>query len=315
MIIAADFGGSRIKMGLVENSIVYAQSSIESYAYQPFSVWIPAFKQDLLRLCVQAEVEISSLSGMVWALPLIVDPHLRYATCSFGKYEDTIQKDFCSRAEDIFQIPLVLENDARAALIGEWQSGAACGRENVVMVTLGTGLGTGVIMDGRPLRGRSGMAGNLGGLSITHLNSHFPGGRPPGCTETQIATWAIQQRTPQLPGFKESLLAKEPLIDYRVVFELASKGDKLACYLRDCALEGWGAMALNMIQAYDPECVVFGGGIMASGDVILPSIKEYVENYAVQAGGKVDILAAALGDNAALVGGHWIWSKRNKNAI
>ena len=315
MIITVDFGGSLIKMGLVENDTVHARCVIKSYAGQPFSDWMPAFKDDLARLCTTAEIDYFTIEGMVWALPLIISPDLRYATCSFGKYEDTTQKDFCNRAEDIFQIPLLLENDARAASIGEWQAGAARGKDNVVMITLGTGLGTAVILNGTPLRGRSGMAGNLGGLSVTHLHSCGPGSRPSGCTETQIATWALKDNAKKLPGYSDSLLAKEATIDYKIVFELAAGGDNIAGNLRDNALEGWGAMALNMIQAFDPECVVFGGGIMSSKDMILPSIREYISKYAVQAGGEVEILPAALGDDAALIGAQWIWNKRNNIAV
>ncbi len=314
MIITADFGGSSIKIGLVENDTVLARSVIESYASQSFSDWIPSLKQDITNLCDKAGVSMAGIDGMVWALPLIIAPGLRYATHAFGKFVDATHEDFCVHVEDLFQFPLLLENDARAALIGEWQYGAACGKDNVVMITLGTGLGTGVILNGKPLRGRSGMAGNLGGLSITHLNAPRIINMPAGCTETQIATWALQNKAQAIPGFDKSLLACESKIDYKLVFELAEKGDILACKLRDYAFEGWGAMALNMIQAFDPECVIFGGGIMSSRDMIIPAVKTFVNDFAVQAGGEVDILPAALGNSAALLGGQWIWNMRNEFA-
>ena len=315
MIIAVDFGGSSIKMGLVDNNTVIARNVIKTFASESFSSWLITFKQEVAQLCVNANVDYNSIEGMVWAMPLIIAPNLRYATCSFGKYEDATQTDFCDKAEQIFQIPILLDNDARAALIGEWKHGAAKGKDNVAMITLGTGLGTGVILNGMPLRGRSGMAGNLGGLSITHLNSSVEDRLPAGCTESQIATWALQNRANSLPGFADSLLADKDNIDYEMVFELAQKGDQIAQELRDTALKGWGAMALNMIQAFDPECLIFGGGIMASKDIILPSIRQYVNHNAVQAGGTVEILPAQLGDNAALVGGQWIWKSRNNLAV
>lgn len=316
MIIAVDFGGTRIKLGLVENGCMYGFKVIHSYANHSFIEWIPVLKKELQSLCDCAGGTIKDMEGMVWTVPLIIAPGMRRAACSFGKYENIIQHNFCDLVEAQFQIPLLLENDARAALIGEWQRGAARGRDNAVMITLGTGLGTGVIFEGKPMRGRSGMAGNLGGLSITHLDAEDHGDGAPGCIESQVATWALPKRVGRMEGFEKSLLAGEPHVDYRAVFKLAARGDAFACRVRDRAVEAWAALAVNMIQAYDPECVIFGGGIMAGEDKILPAIRDFVKRYAFQAGGPVEILKAQLGDHAALVGGEWIWrTSEEKNAV
>ena len=316
MIFAVDFGGTRIKLGLVEDGVIYNYNVIPAYANEPFVEWLPLLRDQLHTLCSSSGFAVKDIEGMVWAFPLIIGPGLRHATCSFGKYEDTIHHNFCNLAEQQFRIPLLLENDARAALIGEWKNGAARDMENAVMITLGTGLGTGVIFEGKPMRGRSGMAGNLGGYSITHLQTDDCGYGTPGCIESQVATWALRLRASQMKGYKDSLLAGEPQLDYLTVFKRANQGDALAGRLRDRALEAWGALALNMIQAYDPECVVFGGGIMASEDEILPSIREFINRYAFQTGGPVDILKAQLGDHAALVGAEWIWNtSEEKNSI
>lgn len=314
MIFAVDFGGTRIKLGLIEDGIIYSYNVIAAYADEPYIKWLPHLRDALQTLCSSAGLPMKDIEGMVWAFPLIIEPGLRQATCAFGKYEDTINHDFCNLAEQQFQIPLLLENDARAALIGEWQNGAARDRENAVMITLGTGLGTAVIFEGKPMRGRSGLAGNLGGRSITHLHTDDCGWGAPGCIESQVATCALRQKIPQMKGYKDSLLAGEPQMDYRAVFKHAAQGDALACTLRDRALEAWGALALNMIQAYDPECIVFGGGIMASEDDILPSIREFVNWYAFQTGDPVEIVKAQLGDHAALVGAEWIWKTSDKKS-
>lgn len=314
MIITADFGGTRIKLGVVENGVVHAHKAIDSYSGLPFSKWIHLLKEDLRALCSMVGLRLSEVEAMVWALPLLIDLGHRHATCSFGKFEDTMQSNFCEEVEKVIGVPLLLENDARAALIGEWQAGSARGKDNVVMVTLGTGIGTGVIFEGKPMRGRSGMAGNLGGLSITHMGLGGLNGRPSGCTESQVATWALSERARRMEGFEKSTLSSVSNIDYLAVFTHAKQGDALACILRDNAFQAWGALALNMIQAYDPECVVFGGGIMASENEILSAIKDFVTSHAVQPAGPVDILAAELGDHAALIGGEWIWKTRVKRA-
>jgi glucokinase len=308
VILGGDFGGMRTKLGLVADGIVKAETVIDSPAKAEASEWLPALKESAVSLCESAGVSLAGLEGMVWALPLIIDPGLRRATCSFGKFADTTRGDFCERAEELFGVPLLLENDARAAVIGEWQAGAGRGMSNLAMVTLGTGIGTGVIFEGQPLRGRSGMAGNLGGLSVTHLGTRGAGSVPPGCLEGRVATWALAERASGIPGFDASPLSGEARLDYEAVFSHAARGDSVACRLRDEALEAWGALALNLIQAYDPEGLIFGGGIMEAGDVILPAVREFVDRHAVQAGGPVEIKAGQLGIRAALIGCEWIWS-------
>ena len=308
MLLSADYGGLRTKLGLVDKAHVIVWSVVDSPAASGSAEWLPELKKQAESLCRSAGVRLSELEGMVWALPLIIDPGLRRATRSFDKFEDTIRTDFCARAEDMFGIPLILENDARAAAIGEWQAGAGAGKKDLVMVTLGTGIGTGVILNGAPLRGRSGMAGNLGGLSVTHLGSPTVGPVAPGCIEGRVATWALPQRASSMEEFDASSLSRESKLDYRAVFSHAANGDVFAERLRDEALEAWGALTLNLIQAYDPERVIFGGGIMESADVILPAIKDFVTQHAVQAGGPVGLVPAQLGDQAALIGCEWVWN-------
>jgi glucokinase len=82
----------------------------------------------------------------------------------------------------------------------------------------------------------------------------------------------------------------------------------VAVRLRDRALEAWAALALNLIQAYDPERVVFGGGIMAAADTILPAVRQFLASHAIQPGEPVAIVPGHLGDRAALLGCEWVWN-------
>jgi glucokinase len=311
MILAGDFGGTIVKLGLLENGRVQAQSRIPSPARSSSQDWMPALKLHADELCKSVGVRLAELEGMVWALPMVIAPCQRRASWSFGKFDDAKQSDFHTTIESLFGLPIALENDARAAAIGEWQAGAGRGLNDLVMITLGTGIGTAVIHEGRPLRGRGGMAGNLGGLSISHLGTPVTGKVAPGCIEGLVSTWALPIRAAQMPGFAESPLASASPLDYRAVFTHAADGDPLASQLRDEALEAWAALTVNLIQHFDPERVILGGGIMASGEVILPKLRDFVDRYAVQGSGPVDLVAAELGDHAALFGCEWIWRNGN----
>jgi hypothetical protein len=134
---------------------------------------------------------------------------------------------------------------------------------------------------------RGGMAGNLGGRSITHLGTPSTGSAAPGCIEGLVATWALPNRASRMPGFAASPLASASPLDYRAVFTLAADGDPLASRLRDEAIEAWAALTLNLIQSFDPARVILGGGIMASRDVILPALRDFVNRHAVLSSGPV----------------------------
>jgi len=95
-------------------------------------------------------------------------------------------------------------------------------------------------------------------------------------------------------------------LDYSSVFKHAAAGDRCALKLREHSLRVWSVVAVNLIHAYDPERVILGGGIMASGDVILPAVGEYVRRHAHTPWGKVRVVAGELGDTAALVAGEWL---------
>ncbi len=312
MILGGDFGGTFTKLGLVEDGRVAASSVIPSPSKDGLLPWLPTLKENAKALCKTAGIELEAIGGMVWALPLIIDPGLRRATCSFGKFEDAKREDFCEQVEQIFGLPLRLENDARAAVIGEWQAGAGRGMRDLGMVTLGTGIGTSVISAGRPLRGRSGMAGNLGGLSVTHLGAPAKNLLPPGRTEFYAASWTLLRRASAMADFTKSSLTGESRLDYPAVFRHADNGDSIACQLRDEALEAWGSVVLNLIQAHDLERVILGGGIVVAANGIVSVVQDFVSRHAVQAGGKVDIVAGELGDRAAIIGCEWIWNNEKK---
>ena len=192
------------------------------------------------------------------------------------------------------------------ALIGEWRAGAGRGCNDLVMMTLGTGLGVSAIVEGRVLRGRHGQAGVLDG----HMTVRY-GGRACtcgniGCAEAEASTARLTEMTKEHPDFAESALAREPVLDYAAVFKYAANGDGCARALCDHSILVWATLVVNLIHAYDPEKVILGGGIMISADVILPAIRQHIARYASTPWRRVRVTASELGDNAGLVSGEWL---------
>ena len=304
-ILAVDFGGTRIKAGVVSGGKVIASFLIDVPSNPTLAEQLPQLKVAFLKLPNEIR---DGIEAIAFALPVIVAADQLTVTRVFGKYDDSPHfplTDWC-RAE--FGLPVILENDAKAAALGEWQSGAGQGCKHLVMVTLGTGIGTAVISDGALLHGHLGSIGNLGGHIIVE-----PSGRPcicgmSGCFETQVATWALPEITRSSPGYATSQLASCPVIDYRQVFQLAKADDSLALELRNNAFHYWGLLLTNLITCYDPEAIILGGGIMAGKDDILPTLRQTLHEQLNTFHQNVRLLPATLGDNAALTGLCHAWS-------
>lgn len=309
-VIAIDFGGTRCKAGLVCGGEIRDLRVMDTPRHGSLEQMLPDLHAMIVKM-MAVDASAGPVQALAWALPCIISPDGNRVVRTFGKFEDAPRLDLAAWARETICLPLVLENDARAAALGEWTHGAGRGVNDMIMVTLGTGIGTAVICEGRPLRGRNGMAGNLVGHTATHIGGATCPCGLEGCLEAQIATWALPGIARARPDFPASPLAAEPVLDYEAIFRHAATGDPLAMHLRERAFAGWTALLVNMIHSYDPERIVIGGGIMKGGDAILPILRERVGKQATQAGGTVEVVAAALGDAAALHGAAWLIEKEN----
>ncbi len=201
-----------------------------------------------------------------------------------------------------FGLDLVIENDARAALVGEWQAGAGKGWDDLVGITLGTGLGTAAIMNGQLVRGKHGQAGVLGGHFTVQSGGRLCTCGNRGCAEAESSTSVLQQIVCEHPGFSNSRLRGLDRIDYAGLFRLAREQDSCAMEIRSRTIGVWAAMVVNLVHAYDPERVIIGGGVMAGAEDFFADLVELVRALAHTPWGTVEIVPAQLGDDAALIG-------------
>jgi glucokinase len=251
---------------------------------------------------LRAGSPVQDCVGVAFSFCGLVDPVRRRITSTNAKYDDAPSIDLDAWARSEFDLPLRIENDARLALLGERQAGAAVGFDDIVMVTLGTGVGGAAMMGGRLVRGRHYQAGCLGG----HLLARY-GGREctcgaKGCIEAEASTWALPEMCREHPAYAASPLAKLPKIDFAQLVRFAGEGDVCASDVFVHCVQVWSAGVVSLIHAYDPEVVVIGGGVMSAAGRILPAISEYVRRRAWTPWGQVQVRAASLGDTAALLG-------------
>jgi len=207
-------------------------------------------------------------------------------------------------------IPVVLENDANAAVLGEAVAGAAAGLRHVVMLTLGTGVGGGLFLDGRLYRGASGGAAELGHVIVQADGLPCRCGNN-GCLEMYASGSALGRFAQVRAGDERTdptgalgRLRKRGRLTGREVSRLAREGDTGALGVV-LELAGWlGIGLVNMTHVFDPEMIVVGGGVGELGELLIGPAREFVrENAMPPARDRVLVAPAKLGNEAGLVGG------------
>jgi glucokinase len=308
--ISLDLGGSHIAVAVVRSKTILAERSVVTNA-SSLTDDLPRIGR-LVRECLtESEIDLGHIKGIALGYCGVVDSETGEILSTLNKYPDSQAIDLPVWAKSEFNLPLRIENDACLALLGEVTAGAARGANDVVMVTLGTGIGGAAMLEGRLLRSRAGQAGCLGG----HLPVNFKGRRCAcgaiGCAEAEASSAVLPLLCREHQNFSASLLAQQAMMDFKTVFHAADDGDCVAQDVIDRCFEVWSALTVGLIHAYGPELVVFGGGVLARGERVLTPIRDYVERHMWRTTRGVPRLSIAeLGHRAALLGGPELF-KRN----
>lgn len=300
--LALDMGGTHIGCGVVENEKLLAHGSLPINQDVALADLLPELGRLLHSLVADSGNTGESCLGVAIGFPGIVDARRCRITSTLKKYADAPELDLTAWVRQNFNAPLRIENDARLALLGEHFAGAARGANDIVMLTLGTGIGSATILDGHILRGVHAHAGCLGGHMTVKVGGHQCQCGNIGCAEAEAGGWALPSIVREWPGFDQSSLSTAHHIDFQSMFEQADAGDKLAQQVRTHCLRVWAATVVSLVHAYDPELVLLGGGVMKAEEQILPFVRNYVDSHSWSSWGQVSLRAAALGNHAALHG-------------
>lgn len=300
--LAVDLGGSHISCGIVEKTRLLAQRSFLTDARAVAAV-LPAVAGALRECMQQSGIEQAAVRGIAIGFPGMVDRRTGEVLASLDKYADLDGAALREWGRLNFAAPLRLENDVCLALLGEARAGAAQGVGDVVLVTLGTGIGGAAMLGGRLLHSKAGQAGRLGGHLPIQLNGRQCSCGAIGCAEAEASTAALPQICHAWQGFATSRLASEPCLDFRALFRIAESGDHVAKEILAHCLRVWSVLTVGLIHAYGPELVLFGGGVLAQGEAVLSPIRRYVEQHMWRTSrGLPRLEMAVLGAHAALMG-------------
>lgn len=307
-IVSIDLGGSHISVAAVQDGRVLAD------AHMPTAALSLGAELDAIAMMGHACLRRSGrnaadLRGVALGFCGVVDGERSEILSTLDKYPDAPELNLSAWAQREFGVPLRMENDACLALLGEASAGAAQGVQDVVMITLGTGIGGAAMIGGRLLRSHAGQAGCLGG----HLPVNYRGRRCScggiGCAEAEASTAVLPVLVREHPGFAESLLQSQPLLDFKQVFAAMDAGDTVANDVVRHCVEVWSALTVALVHAYGPALVIFGGGVMQRSEALLGPICEYVAAHTWRTSrGLPSIVRAQLGHQAALLGGATLFS-------
>src|ERR1700722_7370948 len=300
--IGIDLGGSHATLAVIKDDQLLGSRRVSLDSERPLRPALDLFAEEIRKLLGELQVDAANCEGLALGFCGLADARIGRVVSTNKKYEDAPSIDFDAWCGQEFGLRFAIENDARMALLGERHAGAARGCDNVVMITLGTGIGGAAMIEGKLLRGKHAQAGCLGG----HIPAKVGGGQCTcgaiGCLEAEASGWALPLMAREWSGCAASPLARAEKIDFRTLFELADAGDKVALEIREYCLKVWATGAVGLIHAYDPELIVIGGGVIRRAEIIIPYIQAYVNARAWTPWGKVKVVVAQLGNDAGLFG-------------
>lgn len=195
-------------------------------------------------------------------------------------------------------------NDANVAALGEMWKGAGEGYRNVVMITLGTGVGGGIVMNGRIVSGIHGAAGEIGHIRVTGDETLSCGcGKKGHLEQYASATGIVRKAKNLLDNTKQpSILRRKEEITARIVFDAAKSEDDLAMKVVDFACEKLGQALSYIADVIDPEIFVIGGGVSRAGRILIDGIKKHYQNEVFHASENTEIALAECGNDAGMYG-------------
>ncbi|MDQ0340359.1 glucokinase [Caldalkalibacillus uzonensis] len=310
-----DLGGTSIK-----GAVVSEQGDIVYKTTQPTAVGngdaVVQQMEDMLNEALRSlQTDRSRIKGVGIGAPAFMDltSGFVYEAVNLGWKNYPLKE----RLESLLNMPVVVDNDANTAALGEMWQGAGQGETELLCITLGTGLGAGVIVHGDIYHGARGSAGEMGHVTVVPQGGHPCNCGKTGCLETiasatgivRLATEALQSAGPSVA--ETSVLGpvcrSAGRLTARHVAEAAQKGDQLAQGVLNKVGYYLGLALANYAVSFNPAKIVIGGGVSQAGDVLFSPIRETYKTFALtHLTGEIEIVPATLGNDAGVIGAAWL---------
>ena len=309
--LAVDIGGTAVKIGLVDQEGNFLHTAEYPVAFHDYEtpildtviascgIFMEEFDEDdvpLLAIGVSATGSINTVKGTVDG--------------SAGQVKNWKGSRIKERMEERFPVPVYVLNDANAAALGEVWLGAAKGKRNVVAVTIGTGVGGGIIVNSQLLLGESGFAGEIGHITILYGGRECPCGNT-GCLEEYASMTALVRQVRQEieAGRLEGIPAKE--VNGRRIFQEIRNGNKEMERITDQWIDVVAAGITGFVHIFNPETVIIGGGVSSQQELFIDKVRQRAfARMHPEFAPNLEIVAAKLANNAGMAGAVYYCKQR-----
>ncbi len=303
-VVGIDIGGTNTVFGIVDaRGNVVASSSIKTGRHADIKDYVEELKTSLNNL-LEANDATDKIAGIG-----VGAPNGNYFTGAIEMAPNLPWKGRIPMAEllkEAFGVPVALTNDANAAAIGEMTYGVARGMKDFIMITLGTGVGSGIVVNGQLVYGHDGFAGELGHVIVKPSNGRMCGCGRTGCLEAYCSATGVARTAREFLETRtdKSLLRNLPIegITSKDVYDAAVQGDKLAKEIFEYTGKIMGEAFANFIAFSSPEAIILFGGLSRSGELLMKPIKEAMDRNTLNIyKGKTKLLLSELKESDAAV--------------
>lgn len=297
-----DIGGTTVKMGLFdEEGTVLEKWEIPTNTENHGSAVLPDIAAEIEAKSAEKNIAKEDICGIGVGVPGPVDRHGNVLGCvNLGWKEFNVEETL----GEMTGLKVCAGNDANVAALGEMWKGGGKGHESIVMVTLGTGVGGGVIIDGHILAGANGAAGEIGHMPVNKHETECCGCGKKGCLEQYASATGIARMARQKLAQTEceTMLREIPDVTAKDVFDAAKNGDAVSLELVEELGERLGTALARIGAVCNPEAFVIGGGVSKAGTILTDVITKYYHEVAFHAMTDTPIVLAELGNDAGIYG-------------
>lgn len=303
-VVGIDIGGTNTVFGIVDaRGSILASGSIKTQKYAEINDYVNDLSNELVRLLEQENVK-DQIEGIG-----IGAPNANYFTGNIEHAPNLPWKGIVPLAQMLKEkigIPVAITNDANAAAIGEMTYGAARGMKDFIMITLGTGVGSGIVINGQLVYGHDGFAGELGHVIVRRTNGRQCGCGRTGCLETYASATGIARTAREFLEIRKdpSSLRNLPIQDItsKDVYDAAVSGDKLAQEIFEFTGTLLGEAFADFAVFSSPKAFILFGGLVKSGELIMRPIREAMEKNMLNIfKNKIQVIPSELKESDAAV--------------
>lgn len=305
-VFGIDVGGTTVKCGLFSSKGELIESwEIVTTKTNNGEQIVPEIAATIQAKCAEKGISMDEVEGVGLGVPGPVNnTGIVFVAVNLGWNMKNVKKEL----EALLNVPVAVGNDANVAALGELWLGAAAGAKDAIMFTLGTGVGGGVIVDGKVVAGVHGAGGEIGHLAVVLEDGNQCNCGKKGCLETVASATGIVRETEKYLAKTEeaSTLRELEKIEAKDVFDAAKAGDAVGMKMVDQLGRYIGLAAANLAATTDPEKIIIGGGVSKAGSILIEMIQKHYQAYAFSAVRETEFVLAELGNDAGIVGSAYL---------